>query len=151
MEKFKTHPIQIASIHVRKLYINVNDPSAYDDAEGYSKNFEMEVAVSEFDETDNLIHVRMRAKIGILAGEEGSDEFTDDQDSPINLMVDLRGTLEVDPDNFPLDKVEHFAMNNAALLIYPYLREHVMGLTIRAGLPGLILPLFIVPPFKLQK
>ncbi|MEM8103182.1 protein-export chaperone SecB [Morganella morganii] len=151
MGTFKTHPIQIASIHVGKLYINVNNPMAFeDDAESYSNNFDLEVAVSDFDDVDRLIHVRLRAKIGIINGE-GSDEFIDDKESPINLMVELRGALEVNTEAFPMDKLEHFSMYNAPLLIYPYLREHVMGLTTRAGLRGLILPLFEVPPFKLQK
>lgn len=145
MGNFNLHPIQISAIHVGQLYIKINDASAFDtDNEELSRGFNLEVGASEFDEVNKVMHVRLRAAIG------RHDDQTDNEDSPINLFVELHGTFDVDTEKFPMQYIERFAMNNAPLLIYPYLREHVMGLTIRAGMPGLILPLFEVPQFKIE-
>lgn len=145
MEKFNLHPIQLSSIRVGQLYIKINDASAFDkDNEEIIKGFNLEVAASEFDESNNVIHVRLRTSIG------QNEDHSDNENYPINLLVELHGTFSVDTEKFPIKYLERFAMGNAPLIIYPYLREHVMGLTTRAGIPGLILPLFEVPQFKIE-
>ncbi|MFO7810858.1 MAG: protein-export chaperone SecB, partial [Candidatus Delongbacteria bacterium] len=46
-------------------------------------------------------------------------------------------SVEGDTSNMPL---KEFAENNAAALIFPYLREHISGITGKAGLQPIILP-----------
>lgn len=145
MAKFKKHPIQIAALHVSELYIKVNNSSAFDEHDEYRGKFGLEVGTTDFDEHEDIIQVKMRATIGI------NEDQTHDHESPINLSVELHGTFEVDVDNFPMDKIDHWAEHNAPFIIYPYLREHVMGLTTRAGIPGLLLPLFEVPLFRVTQ
>ncbi len=138
-KEYNLHPIQLEKIEVLQLSIKVKDSSP--EVEGKdsldSGDFGLYHAHSDYDTNHKLIAV----KAGISIKDE--DSF------PFLLETEIMGIFSVDDENFPMDKLEHWARTNAPLTLYPYLREHVYGLTSRAGFDGgVILPLFAVPTLK---
>ena len=73
-----------------------------------------------------------------------------DSESPYRLIIELVGLFHVDEDSFPVNKIEHFARNNAPLLLSPYLRESAYSLTTKCGFTPFILPLYEVPQFRIE-
>lgn len=141
--KFKEHAIQLVSLQVMKLNIEIHDSSILEAKEFNPGKFAVETGASEFNTDEKLIHVMMRVMIG-----RHNSENTED---PVSIHVELGGVFEVNTDNFPMEYINEWADRNAPLVIYPYVREHVYGLTSRAGLPPILLPLFEVPTFKVTK
>lgn len=143
-KEYNLHPIQLEKIEVLQLSIKVKDSSPEVEGEGEdapdSGNFGLYHAHSDYDPNHKLIAV----KAGI--------SIKDDDSFPFLLEIEIMGVFSVDDENFPMDKLEHWARTNAPLTLYPYLREHVYGLTSRAGFDGgLILPLFAVPTLRFNK
>ncbi len=71
--------------------------------------------------------------------------------APFVLKVELIGLFTVDPERFPIEHVDQWARTNAPLVLYPYLREQVYGLTSRAGFNATLLPLLEIPTFRLMQ
>lgn len=137
-EKYQYHPIQLRAIKVLELSLVVN-PEVNQDALPETDSFRFYHASSDYDMEDSTIAV----KAGVVIEEDDS--------SPFELKIEIVGIFEVDKDSFPLEKIDDFASKNAPLLLYPYLREHVYSITSRADYPSVVLPLFVVPPFKIGK
>lgn len=134
-KQFKHHPIQLVDIKVLELYIksvkHVENEDLPEEGE-----FGFYHAHTALDDSDNTIAVKMGVKI-------------DEEDgAPFTLKVELLGIFEVDVEKFSIDDLESWARKNAPLILYPYIREHVYSLTIRSGIEGILLPLFVVPTFK---
>jgi preprotein translocase subunit SecB len=81
----------------------------------------------------------------------------DDSGEPIegalfDLLVELMGVFEVvndDPESgFNVEFIKQWARENAPMILYPYVREQMYGLTSRAGYSGVILPLMELPTIK---
>lgn len=138
-EAFKDkHPIQLQNIKVMELSLVVKSDTETNDLPE-TGDFKIGHGHSEYDPEGRDIAVSMGFKI-----EE------DDENYPFHMSVRLIGVFSVG-DRFPLDHIERWATGNAPLLLYPFLREHVYSLTIRAGYTGMILPLFTVPTFRLEE
>ncbi len=139
-EPLKKHAIQLEALKVLELSIkanpNMEDPHGQMISE---TDFTMETGYSEYHKDNHKIGVRISAKVG-----EGQDIF------PFSLRVELIGIFDVDESRFPIMHIEHWAKTNAPLVLYPYLREQVYGLTNRAGFSGMLLPLFEIPTFKVN-
>lgn len=137
---FKPHAIQLVALRVMELSIKVNpdidDPQTQLVADG---NFTLTTANSPYDAEEHKIGIRISAEIG-----KEQDKM------PYSLSVELVGIFEVDESRFPIMHIEHWAKNNGPLVLYPYLREHVFGLTSRAGFQAALLPLFEIPTFKVS-
>lgn len=136
---YKKHAIQLVDLKVVKLQIEANfdvDQTIPDEG-----NFRFHNGTSEYNKDKKIVLV----KIGVEMGEGVSEN-----DSPFDLQVELLGVFEVDEEQFPIEHIGHWAERNAPLVLYPYLREHVHGLTSRAGYDGMLLPLFEVPTFNLR-
>jgi len=136
----KKHAIQLDGLKVFELSIkanpNMEDPHSQKIGE---TDFSMVTGHSEYYKEEHKIGVKISVEIGI------------DQDtSPFSLRVELMGIFDVDESRFPIMHIEHWAKTNAPLVLYPYLREHVYGLTTRAGFSGMLLPLFEIPTFKVS-
>lgn len=137
---YKKHAIQLIDLKVVKLNIEANldvDQTVPDEG-----NFRFYNGTSEYNEDKKVVLV----KIGVEMGRGASDN----DDSPFDLHVELLGVFEVDEEQFPIEHIGDWAKRNAPLVLYPYLREHVHGLTSRAGFDGMLLPLFEVPTFRLR-
>jgi preprotein translocase subunit SecB len=135
-DHFKPHAIQLKSLRIIELYLKVKanqDPSVIPEADSFTLYF----GHGRYDEENRTIIVHVRAEVG-----------QDDGTAPYELRVELAGAFEVDPDKFPIIHIEDWAKRNAPLILYPYLREHVYGLTSRAEVGAILLPLFEIPTFK---
>lgn len=139
-EPLKKHAIQLEALKVLELSIkanpNMEDPHSQIIGEA---DFTMTTGHSEYHKEEHKIGVRISASIG-----EGQDAF------PFSLRVELIGIFDVDENRFPIMHIEHWAKTNAPLVLYPYLREQVYGLTNRAGFSGMLLPMFEIPTFKVN-
>jgi len=137
--KFKKHPIQLVDLKILTLSINV-DPLKDKRKLPDSGQFRLYHGHSEFNHESSQIGV----KVGVAIDSE-------EDDSPFDLKVELMGVFDVDQSEFNITYVDDWSSKNAPLVLYPYLREHVHALTSKAGFDGLLLPLFVVPTFKIQK
>lgn len=141
VESLKLHAIQLVTLKVLKLTIAVNpnieeqNPPPIEDAD-----FSLITGYSEYDAEAQNIAIKIGVEMGV-----------DQESIPYSLQVELLGVFQVDENRFPLVHLEHWAKTNAPLVLYPYLREHVYSLTLRAGFPGTLLPLFEVPTFRVVK
>ncbi len=134
------HPIQLVDLKVLELSLKVKLENAQDRMPD-SGVFGMHHGHTEYDAENKRIVV----KVGVDMSEENDDE------TPFEMKVELLGVFLVDESRFPVKFIEDWAAKNAPLILYPYIREQVHSLTTRAGFSGVILPLFEVPTFKLQK
>lgn len=139
-ESLKKHAIQLAALKVLELSIkanlNMEDPHSQKIGE---TDFSLVTGYSEYHKEEHKIGVKISAEI-----EEGQET------SPFSLRVELIGIFDVDESRFPIMHIESWAKTNAPLVLYPYLREQVYGLTTRAGFAGILLPLFEIPSFKVN-
>ncbi|MEW8292222.1 MAG: protein-export chaperone SecB [Candidatus Thiodiazotropha endolucinida] len=136
-ESYSRHAIQLELLKVLQLHIETKraDPG---DQEEYAKGFTLTAGCGEFNEENKTINVRISASID-----------SEKADAPFDLLVELLGIFSVDDSRFPLAYIEDWAKRNAPLILYPYVREHVFGLTTRAGFDSVILPLLEVPTYKI--
>lgn len=132
--EFKKHPIQLKAIKVLQLAIKVNTQNSQN-ALPDSSSFELSHGHSEYDAQSKEISVKLSLAI-------------DNDTSPFDLTITLLGLFEVNTLEFNQQYLDSWASQNAPLILYPYLREHVFNLTTRAGFNGLLLPLFEIPAFK---
>ncbi|WP_029812909.1 protein-export chaperone SecB [Vibrio parahaemolyticus] len=142
---YNYHPIQLRDVKVLELFISANPGCMSEqdsDCDIESSEFGFYHTHSEYNEEAKSFIVKVAAAIG-RDDEEPTTEF--------DLRVELLGVFEVDEEHFPMEHIEAFASKNAPLIMYPYLREQVYSLTIRAGFDSTVLPLFEVPVFKLKR
>lgn len=137
--KYALHAIQLRALRVIELSIKLKPDRVLEESQSSPLDFNLTTGYGEYDADEHFIIVGVGASIG-----------SENEDVPYDLKVDLRGTFEVDDTRFPLVHIEHWARNNAPLVLYPYLREHVYGLTSRIGATPVLLPLFEVPTFRVQ-
>lgn len=135
---YKPHAIQLIELRVAELAFKVNLSAPKDSA---LEEFSIATAHSDYDAEKHQIRVKMR----VVSGDD------DDEDSILNLKVELLGVFEIDEKEFPVDKVIHWAEHNAPLVLYPYVRENVYSLTSRAGFTEALLPLIEIPTFRVEK
>jgi preprotein translocase subunit SecB len=62
--------------------------------------------------------------------------------------VEILGRFSIDTKAFPVEHVPEWARTNAPIMLFPYLREHVYSLTLRAGFKPAVLPLITVPTIR---
>lgn len=133
------HPIQLESLNVKELYIRANVPPNV--KTGVEETaFTLRVASSEYDEERKQVVVGVKAEV--RRDEEAEEK------PPFTLKVELAGRFRVDEERFPMEEINHWARQNAPLVLIPYLREHVFALTARCGFKPMMLPLLEVPTFK---
>lgn len=141
MTSKKLHPIQLESILVKELFVRNNALSS-DMPDELNSKFKFKIAHDKFDEQTNIIHV------GIIIESGEPDSQSDEHVELLDLRIHLLGAFVVDKEYFPIDKIEHWATNNAPLILYPYAREHVYSLTGRVLNSPVILPLLQIPTFN---
>ena len=135
-DSYKYHAIQLVAIKVLELSIKVN-PDIDQDKIPENDSFNFWHTHNTYNSEEKTIAL----KVGVKIDEEDN--------SPFQLSVELIGVFTVDEDLFPIEHINQFARQNAPLILYPYLREHVYTLTNRAEYPSVMLPLFEVPAFKI--
>ncbi len=84
-----------------------------------------------YDIKDSFINTHVNVQIG--------NEPKDDKDDNFYLEVEMVGIFEKVGELQLSD--DEFAKVNAASIIFPYIRQHIRGLSLDAGLTPIILPL----------
>ncbi|WP_139235340.1 protein-export chaperone SecB [Paenacidovorax caeni] len=114
--------------------------SNHDVANDYEGDIDlsMQRGVSDFDRNDPLIAVGIRAIVQPVVEENVRPSF--------HIEVELSGQFTVDYNNFDFDDLPRWAEVNAPMLLLPYVREQVYGLALRAGIKGMMIPLFVSKP-----
>lgn len=137
--QFEMHPIKLSSVNVKELSIILkNHPSQINIGEG-ELNFQS--AGTAYNAEIHSFAVFVKVEIGY-------DERT--EDSPIMLKVEMFGEFEVDEEKFDIEQLDDFKERNAPAILFPYLREQVYALSMRAGIDPVLMPLIVVPTFKYQ-
>lgn len=151
--EFKLHPIQLRALQVLRLSIEVHDPARAMSDDYELVEYALETGRSDYNPEDSTIHVMMRIRCGKFAIDEEltSSRKEKFENQPVSFLVEVGSIFDVDAEVFPLNQVDRFAEQNAPLIIYPYVREQVYGLSTRVGIKPMLLPLFEVPAFKLVK
>lgn len=135
------HAIQLSSVQTRELFFRLNG-SIDEDFEALCKeHLELRSAHAEFNKEDKTIHVGLRLSLGM--GKETK--------LPISMRVEVVGTFTVNTNDFPEDKIDDWATQNAPIILYPFIREHSYALAIRCGTPPIMLPLIQVPTITAQE
>lgn len=57
----------------------------------------------------------------------------------VSIMVKMAGVFERVGES-KLEDLEQFGKINGAAIIFPYIREHITNLSLKAGIPPIILP-----------
>ncbi len=142
----RRHPIQLNEIAVSKLSVVINDHDKALDYQG-SVSMQMAIGKSDFSLEEKSISIGLRVKVGPVNSEDSTDfdSYGSDGGCIFLVEVELYGNFVVDLDRFQQKHIEPWSRINAPFLLFPYVREHVYGLANRAGMRGLILPLFIQP------
>lgn len=119
----KKHPIQIADIQIKQLSLNVLDP-----IECRKNDLAAKVVLkhgsSQFDEIQRTIAVGFLCEINKEVENQSIR-------APFEMVVEIIGIFTVG-DEFPEDKILHWANRNAPYILLPYLRENVAALLSRA-------------------
>lgn len=131
------HPIQLRKIAVTHLRIIVNNFDIAEDFEG-DVDLSLQRGVSDFNRDDSLIAVGLRATVNPVGGNGDDPAF--------HIEVELSGQFTVDYSLFDFEDIPRWAEINAPMLLLPYVREQVYGLALRAGVRGMMIPLFVSKP-----
>ena len=127
----KNHPIQLIKLNIKQLNVVIDDLSVTE-KESLDVHLTYKVGFNDFNEEEKILAVGFKC----LLNEEI-------EDAPFKITVELIGIFTVG-DEFPFDKVEHFAKHNAPIILMPYIRENIYALSARTGI-NIILPLVQVP------
>jgi preprotein translocase subunit SecB len=98
------------------------------------------VGHSDYDKENSTIQVATKIEVGM---DKRKPKL------PFSMRIELIGVFKVDESNFPVDKIMDWALRNAPIIMFPYLREHAFALTARSGFSPMILPLMQVPAFQI--
>jgi len=145
--KFEHHPIQLNEITVLKLNVTVNDPVVARDYEG-EISLRLDLGRSEFDRDapNVLVGLRVFSDSTPSSGSQEDSEQKEGQDQPaFSIEVELLGHFTVDYSKFKFEHLDSWTKVNAPFLLLPFVREQVYGLAVRAGIKGLVFPLFVQP------
>ncbi|HEF5786342.1 hypothetical protein WK80_29850 [Burkholderia multivorans] len=134
---YPLHAIQLADLRVVEVSLRANMDVAKSDPPG---TFELTTGHGVYDAEHKRIQVKVAATMG----------HQDDGKSPFALKVELVGMFIADTSRFPEEHITQWARTNAPMVLYPYLREQVYGLALRAGYTATLLPLLEIPTFRLM-
>lgn len=144
--KYQPHPIQLQEITINKLSVVIHD---HEKALAYQGGVSMKMGhgKSDFSTDDCTISIGIRVKVEPTTSEisESSENDADAGNPAFVLEVELHGHFLINLEKFQQKHIDLWAKNNAPFLLLPYVREHIYGLANRAGIRGMVLPLFIQP------
>ena len=134
--EFNRHPIQLVSVGVKELSFRADRPPILIKAAEIGQAT-INVGHNEYEVGSRIIKVFMKVE------STGEDDV-------YFLAAEIVGEFRIG-EEFEEAKVEVWAEKAAPLVLYPFLREHVYSLCIRAQLRPLLLPLVQVPTFNFAK
>lgn len=135
------YPIQPTFITVREIHFISHRPPSPDDKIERS-TISITQSATPFNETTRRVQVTLAAEFG--PGNEPAPN-----PPPFSVRVAITGEFVIDP-AFPAEKINLWVSQNAAFVIYPYLRERLYYITSQGGYPPILLPLMQVPTIRLS-
>jgi len=121
---------RLFDIRLKKSCFSLNEKviaEAEEDAEFEIKK-KMDIGIGRDEKNKTLIKVELRVK-------------NDDIESPFNFDLIYEGSFKFEfPEEISDEEIEKMGLINCAVIIFPYLREHLADLTRRSGLPSYHLP-----------
>ncbi len=134
----KKHPINLSKISIIKLSIEIFNLDK-------SKNlkdikFNISTGHTDFNVESKKISVGLKVEIGLDKEEK----------LPLAVAVEVSGLFRVNDDEFPLEKIDVWAKENAPLILWPYIREQIYSLSIRCGISPIVLPTLVVPTLSIK-
>jgi preprotein translocase subunit SecB len=138
----KLHAIQLRHVFVNELLLRNFAPAPDERIELDSAEFQMQVRHSDYREKSKDILVEVSVSLGDEVYSEETSPF------PFFLKVALTGRFSVDLTNFSREWLEIWAQQNAPMILFPFVREHLYGLSSRGELPKLLFPLIQVPTLQ---
>ncbi|WP_053140630.1 protein-export chaperone SecB [Erwinia billingiae] len=150
---YALHAAQLKSLQILKLGIEVHNAVAALHEDFVLGDFSIETGRSDFNHETSSINVRMRVRMGhfLMGDMKGHEKEDDSSAEPISLVAEVGGVFNINTEEFPEQHIHHWAETNAPLILYPYLREQVYGLSTRVGIKQVLLPLLEIPTFKFVK
>lgn len=144
--KHQPHPIQLQEIIISKLSVVIHDHETAIAYKG-SVSMKMKNGRSNFSVDDKTIAIGIHMKVEPIQSEFPDNHKNDDEiNTPAFVLeVELHGQFLIDLEKFQQKHIDLWAKINAPFLLLPYVREHIYGLANRAGIRGMMLPLFIQP------
>jgi preprotein translocase subunit SecB len=95
-----------------------------------------------FNDLDNRIDIDTRVSVNdnvIVVREEVVVEQKHQENVQVTVKVVIGGVFEMG-DNPSLTDLDEFGRINGAAIIFPYIREHITNLSLKAGIQPIILP-----------
>jgi hypothetical protein len=137
------HPVQIGFVGVRELVFQAFAPGSI--AQTYPDPLlNIQQYVAPYDNTTRAIVFGCIVSTKITQPPQDVAKYLADGNTPYLLRVNLVAQL-IKPDETSEESFERWVVLNGIYLIYPYVREHVYSLTVRAGFRPAILPFLTVP------
>jgi preprotein translocase subunit SecB len=133
------HAIQLVDLTVDEISFK---RLLWGDDKDYPHDFSLTVSRSDYDPEEKTISVRLEMAVSPNHDDDGNP------DRPFEMRIMIAGHFEVDDAAFPIDKVHHWAENNAPVILIPYMREHAFSVSLRGGVTPVLFPLIQVPTFK---
>ena len=135
------YPIQTTFIAVREIhFISHRPPSPNDKIE--QSPISISQSITPFNEATRRLQVTLTAEFG-PSNEPSANP------PPFTVKVAITGEFVIHP-SFPSDKINLWATQNSAYVIYPYLRERLHYITSQGGYPPILLPLIQIPTIKIE-
>ncbi len=105
-------------------------------------NFKRENNVQFVETVQNNMHIETEvqtkdASIMVLETVTISQKY--EKMEQVSIMVKMAGVFERVGES-KLEDLEQFGKINGAAIIFPYIREHITNLSLKAGIPPIILP-----------
>lgn len=105
-------------------------------------NFKRENNVQFVETVQNDMHIETEvqtkdASIMVLETVTISQKY--EKMEQVSIMVKMAGVFERVGES-KLEDLEQFGKINGAAIIFPYIREHISNLSLKAGIPPIILP-----------
>jgi preprotein translocase subunit SecB len=72
------------------------------------------------------------------------------KDESLEARIELVAQFQVDESRFPADRVEDWAEKAAYFVLLPFLREHLYSLSLRTGMPPVMMPLLQLPTYAVS-
>lgn len=130
-EEMKKHPIQLIDIRVNDItFKRMNDSVG-------EINVTSRVAFGKAVYSPDVEIIKCGVKAECQGKHDNEIEFI--------LTVEIIGIFSIEKATFSIDMVPAWQEKNAPYILMPFLREQVYSLSLRTGIPQIIIPMAIVP------
>lgn len=130
MKGLKKHPIQLMQVQIHELSFKINKvikETSIDETPAFKLGFGHDIL-----DEGKIVAVGLKAKTENI------------KKAKYAITVELVGVFSVGK-GFNVEMLPDWAKKNAPFILMPYLREHIYGLSLRAGILPVHMPLVEIP------